>query len=82
MTGDFKALSRRELYCCPVAPEGAILVGGLVVLFTGIAIFAISRANAGRRRAEEALREATQRAEAEVRDRAAELQETQREALV
>jgi len=78
VTRDFKALSRRELYCCPVAPEGAILVGGLVVLFTGIAIFAISRANAGRRRAEEALREATQRAEAEVRDRAAELQETER----
>jgi signal transduction histidine kinase len=57
-----------------VAPEGAISIGGLVVLCTGIALFAISRAHAGRRHAEEALREATQRVANEARDRAAELQ--------
>jgi hypothetical protein len=59
-----------------VAPEGAILIGGLVILFTGIAVFAII-AHARGRRAREALRAATQREAAEVREFAAELEETE-----
>ena len=61
-----------------VAPEGAILTGGLVALVTGVAVFSISRARAGRRRAEEAQPDTRQRAQEQARALGLQLGESER----